>query len=184
MLKTHVIPKIGAKPAIALTPDDLNLIMANMIKAGKSVTITRYLLRIVHRVLDDAVRKDKLLRNVAELADPPAARKAETEVWDMGELDHFLTAAAESEFYPLFATMVLTGSRRGETLGVKWNDIDLINTSPNLAIRRTAYKIKKEWRYDVPPENWSSYNVSKMRTEKKGDTWSKKVTLRNKSSVN
>ncbi|MBA7669053.1 hypothetical protein ES703_77180 [subsurface metagenome] len=109
MLETHVIPKIGAKPAIALTPDDLNLIMANMVKTGKSVTTTRYLLRIVHLVLDDAVRKGKLVRNVAELADPPAARKAETEVWDMEELDHFLTAAASSEFYALFATMALTG---------------------------------------------------------------------------
>ena len=150
MLETHVIPKVGAKPAIALTPDDLNLIMANMVKAGKSATTTRYLLRVVHRVLDDAVRKGKLVRNVAELADPPAARKAETEVWDMGELDHFLTAAADSQFYALYATMALTGVRRGEALGVKWNDMDLSNTSPNLAIRRTAYKIGKEWRYEEP----------------------------------
>jgi hypothetical protein len=37
---------------------------------------------------------------------------------------------------------------------------------------------------DLPPKNWSSYNVSKIRTEKKGDTWSKRVTFRNKSSVN
>ena len=150
MLETHVIPKIGAKLAVALTPDDLNLIMTNMVKAGKSVTTTRYLLRVVHRVLDDAVKKGKLLSNVAELADPPAARKAETEVWNMEELDRFLTAAADSEFYALFATGALIGTRRGETLGVKWNDMDLNNTSPTLSIRRTAYKIGKEWRYEEP----------------------------------
>jgi len=138
MLETHVIPKVGAKPAVALTPDDLNLIMANMVKAGKSVTTTRYLLRIVHRVLDDAVRKDKLLRNVAELADPPAARRAETEVWDIEELDRFLTAAADSQFYPLYATMALIGSRRGETLGLKWSDTDLNNTSPSITCRPSA----------------------------------------------
>jgi len=150
MLETHVIPKVGAKPAVALTPDDLNLIMANMVKAGKSATTTRYLLRIVHLVLDDALRKGKLVRNVAELADPPAARKADTEVWDMQELDHFLTAAGNSEFYALFATMALTGVRRGEALGLKWGDMDLNNTSPNISIRRTAYKIGKEWRYEEP----------------------------------
>jgi len=150
MLETHLIPKVGAKPAVALTADDLNLIMADMVKAGKSVTTARYLLRIVHRVLDDAVRKDKLLRNVAELADPPAARRAETEVWDMEELDSFLTAAADSQFYPLYATMALTGSRRGESLGLKWNDTDLNNTAPSITIRRTAYKIKKEWRFEEP----------------------------------
>ena len=150
MLETHVIPKVGAKPTIALTPDDLNLIMADMVKAGKSATTIRYLLRILHRVLDDAVRKGKLLRNVAELADPPAARKAETEVWDMEELDLFLTASAASQFYPLYATMALTGMRRGEALGLKWNDTDLNNTSPSITIRRTAYKVGKEWRYEDP----------------------------------
>ncbi len=150
MLESHVIPKVGAKPAVALTPDDLNLIMANMVKTGKSATTTRYLLRVVHRALDDAVRKGKLVRNVAELADPPAARKAETEVWDMEELDHFLTASASSEFYPLFATMALIGTRRGESLGQKWNDMDLNNTSPTISIRRTAYKIGKDWRYEEP----------------------------------
>ena len=36
---------------------------------------------------------------------------------------------------------------------------------------------------DLPPKNWSSYNVSKIRTGK-GDTWLKRDILRNKSSVN
>jgi len=38
--------------------------------------------------------------------------------------------------------------------------------------------------FDLPPKNWSSYNVSNIRTDKKGDTWSRRVTLRNKSSAN
>ena len=46
--------------------------------------------------------------------------------------------------------MALTGTRRGETLGVKWNDMDLNNASPSLSLHRTAYKIKKEWRYEEP----------------------------------
>ncbi|MBU2607895.1 MAG: site-specific integrase [Chloroflexi bacterium] len=139
-----------AKPAIALTPDDLNLIMANMVKAGKSVTTTRYLYRIMHRVLDDAVRKGKLARNIADLADPPMAKKAETEVWDMPELDQFLTAAASSDYYELLATMALTGVRRGEALGIKWSDLDLNKAAPSLYIRRSAYKLGKEWRFEEP----------------------------------
>jgi len=150
MLETHLISRVGATPVIALAPDDLNLIMVDMVKSGKSVTTVRYLLRIVHLVLDDAVRKGKLVRNAAELADPPAARLPETEVWGMEELDHFLTAAANSEFYAFFATMALTGLRRGEALGLKWDDIDLNKESQNIAIRRTAYKIGKEWQLTEP----------------------------------
>ena len=151
MLENHVISRVGAKPAITLTPDDLNGIMADIVKANKSVTTARYLYRIVHRVLDDAVRKGKLARNIADLADPPAAKKAETEVWDMDELDLFLTAAAKSNHYELFATLALTGMRRGEALGIKWRDMDLNIASPKVSISRTVYKLgKDDWRFEEP----------------------------------
>jgi len=151
MIKTHIISKIGAKPATALTPDDLNRIMTDMINAGKSNTTTRYVFRIVHRILEDAVRKGKLTRNVADLADPPLAIKAEVETWDEIELDHFLTASANWEFYELFSTLALTGVRRGEGLGLQWCDADLNITSPTLHIRRTAYKLENgQWRYEKP----------------------------------
>jgi len=151
MLENHVISRVGAKPAMALTPDDLNGIMADIVKTNKSVTTVRYLYRIVHRVLDDAVRKGKLARNVADLADPPAAKKAETEVWDMDELDLFLTAAAKSDHYELFATLALTGMRRGEALGIRWRDMDLNIASPKVSICRTVYKLgKDDWRFEEP----------------------------------
>ena len=151
MIKTHIISKIGAKPATALTPDDLNRIMTDMINAGESNTTTRYVFRIVHRILEDAVRKGKLARNIADLADPPPAIKAEGRVWDEVELDRFLTAAADSEYYEFFSTLALTGARRGEGLGLQWCDADLNITSPTLHIRRTAYKLENgQWRYEKP----------------------------------
>jgi len=150
MLENHLIPRIGAKSATMFTPDDLNLAMAYMLKAGKSVTTTRYLFRIVHSVLGDAVRKGKLVRNIADLADPPPAKKAETEIWNMTELDHFLTAASNSEFYALLATIALTGVRRGEALGIKWRDMDLNSVSPNFTVRRSVYKLNNKWQFENP----------------------------------
>jgi len=151
MIENHLISRVGAKPASALTPDDLNHIMVDMIDAGKSKTTTRYMFRIAHGVLKDAVRKGKLTRNVADLADPPPAIKAEVETWDEVELDHFLTASANWEFYELFSTLALTGVRRGEGLGLQWCDADLNITSPTLHIRRTAYKLENgQWRFEKP----------------------------------
>ena len=151
MIEKHLIARIGAKPVCSLTPDDLNFIMADMMKTGKSVTTVRYLLRIIHRVLEDGVRKGKLSRNAADLADPPMARKAESEVWDEVELNHFLTAAADSEYYEFFSTLALTGARRGEVLGLTWHDVDLDVTAPKLYIRRTAYKLDNgQWRFEEP----------------------------------
>ena len=151
MLSNNLISKVGAKPAASLTPDDLNFIMAEMVREGKSVTTARYLLRIVHRVLEDAVKKGRLYRNVADLADPPPEEHAEGEVWDEKQFDLFLTASANWEYYQYFATLALTGIRRGEGLGLQWCDADLNITSATLHIRRTAYKLDNgEWRFEKP----------------------------------
>ena len=150
-IENYLITKVGAKPAITLTPDDLNCIMADMVNTGRSPTTARYLYRIVHRVLRDAVRKGKLARNIADLADPPPAIKAEGRVWDEVELDHFLTAAADSEYYEFFSTLALTGARRGEGLGLQWSDAGLNITSPALHIQRTAYKLENgQWKFEKP----------------------------------
>lgn len=125
IIDTHLIPKFGAKPAVALTPDDLEFMMTTMGKEGKSATTIRYTLRIIHRVLRDAVRKGKLSRNVADLVDPPSETTPERKTWDEAEFDRFLTAAADSEYYEYFSTLALTGARRGEVLGLKWSDLDL-----------------------------------------------------------
>ncbi len=151
MIENHLISRVGAKPASALTPDDLNFIMGEMVKAGKSVTTARYLLRIIHRVLEDGVKKGKLSRNVAELSDPPPQEDVEGEVWDENEFGLFLTEAAKCEYYEYFATLALTGSRRGEALGLHWCDADLNITSPTLHFRRTAYKLDNgQWRFEKP----------------------------------
>lgn len=82
MIEKHLVSRLGAKPASALTPDDLDFMIAEMGKAGVSVTTIRYVLRIIHRVLRDAVRKGRLSRNVADLVDPPPERKPEGKAWD------------------------------------------------------------------------------------------------------
>ena len=122
-----------------------------MIKNGKSITTTRYLLRIIHRVLNDAVRKGKLARNVADLADPPPARKAENSVWNEQQLDVFLTAAAQwGRLYELFATLALTGLRVSEGLGLQWRDVDLNTDQPACFVRRAVYKVAGKWRCEEP----------------------------------
>jgi len=151
MIENHLISRLGAKTASSLTPDDLNSIMTDMAMSGKSATTIRYLLRIIHRILDDAVKKGKLCRNAADLADAPPARKADSQVWDESEFDRFLTVAAESAYYEFFSTLALTGARRGEILGLKWGDVDLDMIAPKLCIRRTAYKLDNgEWRFEEP----------------------------------
>jgi len=160
MIENHFISRLGAKPASALTPDDLEFVKASMGKAGLSNTTIGYVLRIIHRVLKDAVRKGRLYRNVAELVDLPPGKKPESEVWNDVELDRFLTAAANSDYYEFYSILALTGTRRGEALALKWSNVDLDVTLPKISIRRTAYKLDTgQWRFEEPKTKRSRRDI-------------------------
>ena len=151
MIENHLISRLGAKSASALTPDDLEFMNAEMSKAGKSDTTIGYVMRIIHRVLRNAVRKGKLSRNVADLVDTPPQSTPDHNTWSEEELDLFLIAAADSEYYEFYSTLALTGVRHGEGLGLTWRDVDLNIVSPKIDIRRTVYKLDNgQWRFEKP----------------------------------
>ena len=84
------------------------------------------------------MRWNKIPKRPAEAADPPrAACGAENEmkVWSLEELKVFLAGERESRLYPLWLTLATTGMRRGEVLGLRWQDVDL--GAEAISIRQT-----------------------------------------------
>ena len=75
--------------------------------------------------LSRAVREELITRNVARLVELPAWAPRTIEPWSPAEALAFLTAAADDRLYPAFALLLLYGMRRGEVLGLPWQDIDL-----------------------------------------------------------
>jgi integrase len=65
-----------------------------------------------------------LVRNVAETADPPAARAPEQKVWSPQELGAFPDHVHDDRLYALWLLVATTGMRRGELAGLRWVDID------------------------------------------------------------
>ena len=90
---------------------------------------------ILHRALKQAVRWELLTRNVTEAVDPPREATPEYVTWNERQVAAFLTVADQHELAALWRLALLTGMRRGEILGLKWEDADLVRGS--LAVRRT-----------------------------------------------
>lgn len=131
----HVIPALGKRQIDKLTPDDLDVLYAKLLKEGNkgrrggglSVKTVRKIHLALHKALADATRKGVTIRNVAALADPPTTnskKSTEIKAWDAEQLLAFLTAIASHRFAPLFDLAANTGMRRGELLGLRWRDID------------------------------------------------------------
>jgi len=152
-IANHVIPALGPIPLQRLTPEDLDQFYALLLADGKrngsggglSIKTVRYIHTMIRKALADAHRKGSVLRNVADLADPPklsAAPKREMCVWTAEELRTFLTQIEGHRLHPAFFLAANTGMRRGEVLGLQWNDVDL--DTQRLSVHRSLVNVAYE----------------------------------------
>jgi integrase len=84
--------------------------------------------RYIHAALRDALRWNRVVRNVADAATPPstaAARSHRPKAWTAEQLRAFLDYAAESTYLPAWILLATSGCRRGECLGLRWNELVL-----------------------------------------------------------
>lgn len=140
-LDRHIEPYLGTIPLRKLTGGRINGLYADLQTRGRakkdpkdedkglSPATVRRVHAVLHRALRDAVRWNRLIRNPVDAADPPkqgrAADAAELKVWSAKELRTFLEAVREDRLYALWLTFATTGMRRGEVLGLRWQDVDL-----------------------------------------------------------
>jgi integrase len=95
---------------------------------GLSNRTVRYVHTIIHAALRDALRWNRITCNVADAATPPpqaSTRRGRHTTWTAEQLGRFLDFAADSRHLPAWLFLATSGSRRGEVLGLKWQDIDL-----------------------------------------------------------
>ena len=88
-------------------------------RGGLSHKTVRYIHSIIHRALKDATRWNRLARNVAKAADPPALTQApERQTWSASQLRQFLDSVRGDRLYAVWALAATTAVRRGEILGL------------------------------------------------------------------
>lgn len=137
MTRLHVAPRIGGVSMQDLNPSHLNRMYAELLAGGRvdgegglSVKSVRNIHLMLGKALGDAVRWGLLKRNVAPLADPPPARAAAADrrerirVWEAEQLSTFLHHVRDDHLYALWFSLATTGMRRGEALGLRWEDVD------------------------------------------------------------
>ena len=99
----------------------------------------------LHRAMRDAVRWGYLSRNPVDNADPPRTVDSEllaAKAWQVGDLKTFLASVHDDRLHPLWLTLALTGLRRGEALGLLWQDVDL--KAGRLVVRRSLVPVNAQ----------------------------------------
>jgi integrase len=147
-LQLHVLPHLDSVQLRRIDAGMLNGLYAALLADGRknyaggglSPRSVQYVHAIIHRALRDAVRWGRLARNPADAADPPKASRPESITWSADELRTFLEATRGSRYWAGYLLLATTGLRRGECLGLRWQDLDL--DAGRASIRQTVIAIR------------------------------------------
>jgi integrase/predicted RNA-binding Zn-ribbon protein involved in translation (DUF1610 family) len=148
----HVLPFIGQTQALKVTGASLNRLYATLLESGRkngkkglSPSTVNHVHACLHRFFRDAMKWGWLPRNPADSADPPHQRgteRREMKTWTAEQLRAFLDFTKEDDLYPLWHTLAMTGMRRGEGLGLRWEDVDF--EAARLSVRRALIPSGRE----------------------------------------
>lgn len=149
LLRLHVVPFIGQHRLARLTPQQVQKLYGDRLTAGLSPASVRKVHAVLHRALEQAVRWNLVLRNVADLVMPPRIQRREMRTLAPTQARALLDAAAGDRLEALYVLALTTGMRLGELLAIRWEDIDL--ESGSLQVRGTLQV--SEWTHDWGTEN-------------------------------
>lgn len=139
-----IVPHLGRRRLDELKPVHLRQWLATLRSttssrgkpySSRTVQLAHAVLR---RALNDAVRDEVVPRNVALLVKAGKVVTPPVQPLRPEELRALLTAAADDRFSALWLLLVALGLRRGEALGLHWDDIDL--EARTLAVRRSLQR--------------------------------------------
>ena len=137
--RTRIIPDLGSVPLQKLAASNLNKTYATWRESVSAQTVLHHH-RFIHRVLAQAVREGLVTRNVAAIATKPKAPSREMRCLSPDEIGRLRVAAVGSHLAPVIEIALASGARRGELVGLKWEDFDAARGT--LAIRRSLEQTK------------------------------------------
>lgn len=157
-LNLHVLPRLGHLKLEKVTPRTLNALYSELLDSGQrdgsgglSAKTVRYVHTTIHKVFEDAGDAQLVGQNPAARARPPklqAVARHEMRYWTAEQLSRFLVCARSHRLYPAFYLAAMTGMRRGEVLGLRWNDVDF--ERQRLSIRQTLISVAYEVMQSTP----------------------------------
>lgn len=124
-VRVHIVPILGGLKVARLGAQDLQSLYAQKLAQGLSPTTVSHIHSTLHRALEQALRWGVVLRNVAEMTDPPRRACPQISPLSPDEARALLAAAAGDPLEALYVLAVTTGMRQGELLGLRWQDVDL-----------------------------------------------------------
>jgi integrase len=142
IVRLYLIPGLGTKRLTSLTVPMVQDFLNQRLARGDSVRKVQVMRTVLSAVLTRAMREELVVRNVARLVGLPEWRRSTIRPWSPAEARQFLAAAKPDPLYAAFVLLIFYGLRRGEAVGLRWDDINL--DSGTIQIRQQLQRIRGE----------------------------------------
>lgn len=116
-------PHLGHCPLEDLRALQVEDLVQTMLQKGASNHNAAYTLKVLRSALRQGQRWEVVNRNVAEYIKAPQVVHKTMQVWTPAEVQTFLQFARETRLYAMFYLALVTGMRKGELLGLRWQDV-------------------------------------------------------------
>lgn len=142
MVRLYIKPGLGRYRLDRLSVSVVQAFLNGRLRSGDSVRKVQVIRTTLSSALTRALREELVTRNVARLATLPEWSRQEVQPWSAMEARTFLQVARTDSLYPAFLLLIVYGMRRGEVLGLRWQDVDL--DGDEIRIRQQLQRVRRQ----------------------------------------
>lgn len=125
LVRLYLIPHLGRIQIAKLQPEDVETMMARMVREGHSQSRANAARAILRHALNVLLKRRRVQVNAAAIVDAYREERVEPEPMSPEECQRWLAALQDHRQGALFLLAMATGLRQGELLGLRWSDVDL-----------------------------------------------------------
>ena len=177
-IKNHIKPSIGNIPLTKLTTLDLQRLYQKLLTEGRvdrleaqnqpkglSPKTVRNINQVISSAMHLAIQQHLIAQDPTDGCALPKTEHREMQTLSADQLAAFLLEAKHSGVFEMYYIELATGLRRGELLGLKWEDIDF--STQTLRVRRQVRRINGEVR-EAPLKTKNAYRTISLGTDAVG----------------
>ncbi len=160
----NVSREIGDWKVADISKEVLRGMLSRRIDEGDSKAKIRQMRATVRSILSLAVERDVIVSDPSGFMvgrNAPKAVKDEKQpsrAWSESDAQKFIGFVRGDELEALWILLITTGLRRGEGLGLTWEDIDFANQT--LTVRRSLCHVGRELRFQDPKTESSKRTIA------------------------
>lgn len=168
-IEKHIKPYLGNLEVEKITPLHLQNFYTDRLKNGRlngkgglsnKTVVTLH--RIIHRALEQAVKWQLVIRNVANSVEPPKPQKYKASFLNEEQTNKLMEIAKHTDIYIPIIIAIYTGMRRGEILGLMWSNVNL--EKGYILVDKALYSTSKGLQISSPKTDKSIRKIAIPKT--------------------